>query len=199
MVKNMAQSSNLVTKLPRDGIIIPYSYLKEFLNVCEGFDVKEIYQKMGIEILGKIDWSGVFQIGRFYKVMLPEGWKIEYIDHLSNSYEYELQLTDEKNRVRGTITSKCESDAVIPFIELRTKYYFKIVSEADLEGERTLYGIIFDCDKEIFRFKGNKMGNKKNYGITESAKEFKFLSEKCRRYLDKKFPNWLDITAYWDE
>ena len=65
--------------------------------------------------------------------------------------------------------------------------------ESDMSyEERTAgnwYGVVYDCEKEIFRTKGTK---KPVYTQEDT------LTKEAAEWLEKDYPEWRDATKYWD-
>lgn len=184
--KREQQKMIAVTKLPKSFSM--YS--------GEKLSVRKCYEKLGIKIVKEYD-------DLFYDVELPEGWKIKATNHSMWS-----KLLDEKGRERASIFYKgafYDRDAFISFLK---RYTIKIVDEDDYrtnmsyEKRQNLkhFGVVYDCDKEIFRTKGIQF----SYVSTNEFFELNdarasYLIDKCKKFLDKKgITNFEDRFAYWD-
>ena len=151
---------------------------------------KKIYEKMGITIVEEYD-------DLFYNVKLPEGWEIKPTDHSMWN-----DLFDDKGRKRGSFFYKAAFYDRSAHMNFCTRFSASSIpfdnykSDASYE-ERCIkpwYGVICDGGKEIYRTDGEVSpdGSVKVWDIQEHQR--KLALEK----LEKEYPDWEDIFAYWD-
>jgi len=167
-------------------------------------DVKTIYEKMGILVLEGNNKADPF----FYKVKLPIGWKIISTDHSMYT-----TLLDEKGRKRASIFYKAafyDRDASISF---NTRYNYEVITYSDETSEKysdiyerkkhtPAFGRVLDEEKVIFETKHEMfpldykvVGHQKwwtEYDAFEKSKR-----QECIDWLNKNYPNWEDLFAYW--
>lgn len=145
---------------------------------------KEQYEKIGIKIIEEYD-------DLFFNVKLPEGWEIKPTEHSMWN-----EVMDDKGRKRMTFFYKgafYDRDAFVNF-EQRFTYCerpfddYQTHATYEERQPKEWYGVVYDCGKEIFRTQGII---KKDY-FDES------LNQQCIEYLNKNYPNYKDINAYWE-
>lgn len=145
---------------------------------------KQQYEKMGIKIIDGYD-------DLFLNVILPEGWKIKATDHSMWN-----ELIDNENRKRISFFYKGAFYDRDAFSNFEHRYTFSEMPFDEYKTNATYedrkakewYGIVYDCGKEIFRTDGFL---NKQYGDD-------VLIDACKHYLNKHYPLWEDINAYWD-
>lgn len=148
---------------------------------------KEMYEKVGIEIICEND-------DLFYQVKLPEGWKVEATDHsMWNS------VKDDKGRERISFFYKAAFYDRNAFSNFTKRYGYSVMPfddyKSDIEFDERIskpwHGIITDCGKEIWKTEEVEPDDKYEY----SRKLENILKEE----INKRYPNWKDVFAYWDE
>lgn len=170
---------------------------EEACKRTEGYpNYKELYGKMGIQVLGKHD-------DIFYKVKLPKGWKIRHAGHRKN------ELIDEKERLRGAFFYKAAFYDRYASMIIHNRFYVERFFDMEAHqrysyDELWRYEDIFfmvkdrDGEKVLFRTESlPKMQPKGNYDKKNRLMDKR--RKKCRKWLKKHHPNWQDPLAYWDE
>lgn len=66
---------------------------------------------------------------------------------------------------------------------------YKTDASYDERKSKEWYGVVYDCNKEIFRTK--PIVNKDYFDTS--------LSNQCTAYLNENYPLWEDINAYWND
>lgn len=133
---------------------------------------KDVYIPLGFSIKN---------IGKdLYKVKLPHSWE------LGNHTDLYIEIIDENGHIRGHYYYKSSSGC----ITLTSKYYVNYIS-ASKETLQAPYTIVVqDSDGNIIYTAGkcNKL-----YSNT-----YHKLKEQAHNYLVSNYPNWDDLTKYWD-
>lgn len=150
---------------------------------------REQYEKMGIIILEKYD-------DYLYRVQLPEGWKLVPTDH----YMWN-DVFDEKGRKRISYFHNgafWDRDAFTNFI---CRYGFTISPFDNYKSDSTYEERMFKPWSLHMTDNGEKVELIKE--MTASTKsEYYNLEDELRTlgnwYMDKYYPEWKDINAYWD-
>lgn len=149
---------------------------------------KDIYESMGISIVG--DYSDLL-----YSVHLPDGWEIK-----SNGM-YWSDVIDDKGRKRMSFFYKgglYDRDA---FVNFNRRYNYEISPFDKYETDAGYQERKFKPWSLVITDGGNHI--KKLDEITPTTdKEYFALDDNLRKqaldYLDKEYPDWRDIKAYWD-
>lgn len=180
-------------------------------NSPSGVNATWQYSKMGIKVFTSSKGDDLFM-----GVKLPDGWKKESTDHSMWS-----NLLDDKGRVRATLFYKASFYDRDAFINFNRFISFRVDRLAFLEndytyidgecvGRKTPYvgrvtdvngNVLFEtehiqCDEEFVDYKGNKAYSeryKTKLEITETE-----LKDSCLNFLKEKYPDYLDLNAYWD-
>lgn len=150
---------------------------------------KQQYERIGIKIIDKVD-------DLFYSVELPEGWKIEASDHSMWNYLY-----DDKGRKRASFFYKaalCDRDAFVNFCHRYSYGTFPFddyKTDAGYEERKFKPWRLFfiDDDKRVKLLKEITPTTDKEYLAINDT-----MNEIGRAYLNKNYPGWEDINAYWD-
>jgi hypothetical protein len=160
---------------------------------------KEIWGKLGIEIIDKVDEL-------FFSVKLPDKWEMK-----TRESSYGTYLVDEKGRERVSIFYKAAfydrrayADITRRF-RISTKHEFELdwskacnlsKNEFDKlrrkEEESLTFGIVLDGENVIFETKHEKKFSEKSW------KQVEKFNKICRKYLDKNYPDWENPFAYWE-
>ena len=154
---------------------------KEMLHGC----TKEKLIGMGIEFKEDAD-------DLFVNVILPCGWKKQATNHSMWS-----GLFDDKGRKRAAIFYKAAFYDRSAHIALNRRFNItnepedRYKSDMSYENRRegNWYGVVTDCDEIIF-----KTNPIKNPSYEQEDK----LEQKAKEWLEEKYPNHLDLLAYWD-
>ncbi|HEX8568190.1 MAG TPA: hypothetical protein VF648_21295 [Pyrinomonadaceae bacterium] len=146
----------------------------------------------------------------FVSVELPEGWKLEATDHSMHN-----RLLDDKSRVRASIFYKAafyDRDA-----SLTVNRRFSIHTITWLSGDKRpegldsyeiknitpVYSIVKDCEQEIFRttesFFTEKYDSENHWEWWKSWENLeKQKRAEAAAFLEKDYPDWENLFAYWD-
>jgi hypothetical protein len=142
------------------------------------------FEKMGFTFGKDVD-------DLFVAVSMPTGWKKVATEHSMWS-----DLVDDKGRKRAGIFYKAAFYDRNAHISLSHRYGFSSYLGVNAKGEptedgnHTHYAVsVTDCDKEVHRV-----------GIypTGDYKACDTLETKATAWLDERYPQWRDATAYWD-
>ena len=145
-----------------------------------------MYEKMGIEIISEYN-------DLLYQVKLPKDWKLEVDnDWIIPAWS---NVKDSKGRSRINFLYKIELEKIESFSRFNTRYSYDIMPfdeymDAVSYNERQnkpWHGVIKDCKKVIWRSKELPFKNDSK------------LRDIAEKEIDKRYPNWRDIFAYWDE
>lgn len=158
------------------------SQLPRKSNTREAPNAAEQYSKMGIKVLTSSKGDDLF-LG----VMLPKGWKKEFTTHSMWN-----NLVDDKGSIRAMIFYKAAFYDRDAFVDFKTRYEtdFKFLDEKHPERD-------WDSAR-IISVKDNRTGetlwasDKCFYGDNDR------VYQEAKDWLDKNFPDWKDINAYWN-
>lgn len=167
---------------------MPYEQRREIVDKNNLKYTNEQYARMGIKILSFDDL--------FYDVELPEGWKVEATDHSMWN-----NLVDDKGRVRATFFYKAAFYDRDAFINFNTRY--RIIAEhvADPSSEYEVWkmsdyqGRVYDGDTIIYHTPSVPATG--DYSKDDEIQ--KNLLEDLKSYMDKNYPDYKDIHAYWND
>lgn len=148
---------------------------------------EEQYAKMGIEVIGAYD-------DLFFSVKLPKGWKIEATDHSMWN-----NLIDLNGKIRATFFFKGAFYDRDAFSNFERRYSWKDMpfdsyeTNATYEERKTRehYGKVYDGDREIFSTDEKHSHNEKWFENDE-------IKEECLEFLNKNYPDWKSVDAYWE-
>lgn len=152
---------------------------------------KEQYENMGIKVLDEYD-------DLFYSVELPEGWEMKPTSHSMWN-----EVVDDKGRKRISFFYKgafYDRDAFSNFIN---RYSYSVMPFDNYKDENVGYedrkfkpwrGYITDCGECIKKIKEITAKTDKEYLSIDDK-----LGNACKKYLDKHFPDWKDVNAYWND
>lgn len=150
---------------------------------------KEKYEKMGIKVIGECG-------DLFCCVELPEGWKIVGTDH-----HMWKNLIDDKGRARISFFYKnayWDRDA---FSNYCCRYSYQMTPFDDYKTDATYQERKFKPWKLFITDGGIKI-KKLMEGTASTHKEYRDLDKKmnetAKEYLDKNYPDWNDVDAYWE-
>ncbi len=171
-------------------------------------NVAALYHKLGIQTFPTSKGDDLF-IG----AKLPKGWEKKATDHSMWS-----DLLDDKGRKRASIFYKAAFYDRDAFISFNKRYSIQVdrigfikndYSRKDGEyasNSTPMCGVFKDWDNTII-FKTVEVdchiaykptgGYTKEYAEAYSELEARFRKE-CLEFMEKNFPNYLDIAAYWD-
>lgn len=174
-----------------DGITsdMDYSERKKISDKNNVLYTKEQYSKMGILIIEQCD-------DLFYSVELPDGWKIKPSDRLWND------VYDNQGRKRLNFFYKGAFYDRDAFVNFNTRYTINVVPFDDYKTDisydercrKPWYGVVYDCDKEIFRTTGEESpdGSVMVWDIQQNQKKL------ALNFINENYPEWRDINLYWD-
>ena len=146
---------------------------------------REQYSKIGIEVIEEYD-------DLFFNVILPKGWRIEETTHSMWN-----NVFDEKGRKRMEFFCKksfYDRDAFTNF-ERRYSYSkvpfdeYKTNASYEERRDKEWHGVIYDSNTEIFRTEPMLMED-----VSEDT-----IKNICIEYLNKNYPLWEEINAYWND
>ena len=150
---------------------------------------QEQYAKMGIEILEDCD-------DLFWSVKLPEGWDIRATDHTMWN-----ELVDNNGRVRAMFFYKAAYYDRKAFINFETRFKVEVDHTADYDAvgytawkESDWQGTVKDGDKVIFSTEC--VPTVGDYLKDEEIK--KPLWAKLEDFMKVNYPDYEDVSAYWD-
>lgn len=143
---------------------------------------RELLEKAGVVFGDVVEDDEIFQY-----VSLPDGWKKETTDHSMWS-----KLVDGKGRERASIFYKAAFYDRSSLMHLSRRFSFENDYERrDSDGLAVTK--VTDCGTVIYET--NAITPKKG----ETSWDFFNESEKiAASWLDKKYPKWNDVSAYWD-
>ncbi len=185
-------------------------HLPSKLNYPHGEILEKIYDKMGISYMPDGNDR--------YKVNLPYGWKIVSTDHVMW-----YNLIDDWERVRAQIFSKQSYWDKEYFINIERRINPKIDRIGFFNGDYStdanhdyisnntpMQGRVLDydgtvlfhtqemkCDVEYFLYKGTQKAYTDGYK-EKSSIIHKELELQCLKYLSENYPDYEDVTAYWE-
>jgi len=133
----------------------------------------------------------------FFNCKLPEGWHVEPTDHQLWS-----DILDDKGRRRGQVFYKAAFYDRDAFFHLNRRFNCREEPEDEYKGptsykERKVgnwYGMVYDQEECVFKTEPVKGSS----SIDEHMNQVKLLREEARNWLEANYPNWQDVTAYWD-
>lgn len=142
------------------------------------YSKKEDLEKQGVVFGNVVKGDTMFQ-----HVTLPKGWKIRPTEH-----SMWTELVDEKERVRASIFYKAAFYDRSAHISLSKRYNVSAYKNDE-------YAVALDSGKVIFKSQPFELGEdgKPTYDSREEK------TKECNEYLDKYFPRWQDVTAYWEQ
>jgi hypothetical protein len=144
--------------------------------------------KMGIKLGEPYEDDKIFR-----PVELPEGWHKESTDHSMHS-----NLLDDKGRKRVSIFYKAAWYDRSAHMGLEPR--FKISRDWSDEADSYVQCRVLDCGEPIFETdrvtKVMKEDGREDYGASDAVEKQQMKA--CDDYLAEHWPNWQDVTAYWD-
>jgi hypothetical protein len=151
---------------------------------------KSQYEKMGIKIINDYD-------DLFWDVQLPSGWEIKATDHSMWN-----ELLDDKGRKRASFFYKAAFYDRDAFINFDTRYTIHIdhtldYSEVgyDMWVASPFVGLVKDCGTIIYTTP--IQSSSEDYSERKEAECN--INDKLENYMNKHYPNYKDVNAYWDE
>lgn len=131
----------------------------------------------------------------FVNVRLPDGWKKRATDHSMHS-----DLIDNKGRKRGSIFYKAAFYDRRADMTLSRRYGVEAYLPCDSDGNPMEYGkhthfrtVAKDGDMYLQYFGVRpKDYSRESYALGEQHEEA------ARAWLTDRYPDWNDVTAYWD-
>lgn len=162
----------------------------------EGLD-KEVFESLGGSVGEKDD-------DLFTKVSLPEGWAKKRTDHSMHN-----DLLDGQGRKRAGIFYKAafyDRAAHMHFTKRYTHTYQPVGGEY-LKENQAYEAVVKDCGVVIVTLGKTEVEPEYNSSTDgEEVREVwlawlktrKNLQSLGKEYLDKNYPEWQDVTAYWD-
>ncbi len=114
---------------------------------------------------------------------LPIGWKCKRYDGCSF-----VQIVDEKDRPRGQIVRKWNSEEKHGFLQLNPRY--KISTEVAEDGKHVMLNLVVkDYDDAVIYTAGD---------LEDYLSNCDALEQKARAYMDRRYPGWENPNNYWD-
>lgn len=138
--------------------------------------------KFGIKFLDQVESDSLFQ-----HVELPEGWSRKKSDHSMWSY-----IIDDKERERISIFYKAAfydrsaSASCNRRFSVNSHYYEKDTTEYFKMQ-------VLDYDKVIYETKSVEVVRDLNFYNKRDV-----LKNEAREWLEERYPNYEDVSAYWD-
>jgi hypothetical protein len=149
-----------------------------------------VWEKIGVRFGAPVDGDPIFR-----HVELPAGWKKVATDHSMHSH-----LVDDKGRVRARIFYKAAFYDRSASIHLARRFEATYEPEGgwDAPYEAPVFAIVRDCDREIWRSPApyNASGEP---GSSSWVPRSEGATLAAAAWLNEHWPNWRDVTAYWDE
>ena len=146
------------------------------------------YEKIGITIISEDD-------DLFWNVKLPDGWEIKATDHPMWN-----EVIDDKGRKRITFFYKAAFYDRDAFSNLQTRFQLDVTHTADPNSDYDVWrasdiqGMVKDGDKIIYQTEC--IPAVKDYAEEDAIK--KKLWEEIRTFMDKNWPEYKDVYAYWE-
>ncbi|MEK7655236.1 MAG: hypothetical protein AAB386_00955 [Patescibacteria group bacterium] len=137
-------------------------------------------EKAGVRFGAKVEGDDLFQY-----VELPAGWKKVPTDHSMHS-----NLLDDKGRERAGITYKAAF--YDRYARLDVSCRFSYCLNYDRENENVTVAHVTDSGKVIHTTEPIKYESEKRHDSYDAA------YEQARAWLDERYPDWQDPSAYWD-
>lgn len=144
-------------------------------------------EKMGVKF-------GADHDDLFVNVTLPAGWKKQATDHSMHS-----DLLDDKGRKRGSIFYKAAFYDRRADMYLLLRYKVNNYVECDAEGNK----LTFDRNRRPTHWLTCVMDGETIIHTIGKREDRDYKTSDAHReaadaWLDDKFPQWRDATAYWD-
>ena len=149
---------------------------------------KEQYKKMGIKIIDTYD-------DLFWNVELPKGWTTRATEHPMWN-----ELIDDKGRLRAKFFYKAAFYDREAFIHFETRFHVQVNHVASPEEDFHIWnmsdyqGTITDGDKVIYATERKAATGE----YFEDAKITGSLLNELLCYMQKHYPDYEDINAYWE-
>lgn len=146
------------------------------------------YEKIGITIISEDD-------DLFWNVKLPKGWEIKATDHAMWN-----EVRDDKGRKRMTFFYKAAFYDRDAFSNLQTRFQLDVTHIADPNSDYDVWrasdiqGTVKDGDNIIYQTKC--IPAVEDYAEEAAIKEE--LWEEIRSFMNKNWPEYRDVYAYWD-
>jgi hypothetical protein len=150
--------------------------------------VKDQYEKMGIEILDEND-------DLFWNVKLPAGWEIRATEHSMWN-----NLFDDKGRKRANFFYKAAFYDRDAFINFDTRFHAKVEHVADPSEDYEIWkasdyqGTVRDGENLIYCTECIPASG--SFSEDDLIKEK--LQEDLNTFMNKHYPDYKNINAYWD-
>jgi hypothetical protein len=145
-------------------------------------DAKDVYQKMGIEILSTNNDDKLF-----VDVRLPEGWKVIPTDHSMWS-----NLVDENESPRGSIFYKAAFYDRSAFMNISPRY---TIDSEYIESERDETGSSMRFVKAVDNKQNKELWRSEKHGYSGGEKAY----NEAKSYLLNQLPEYENVFAYWDK
>lgn len=198
--KNIEENRTLLPKKSNDyhvsdeykfkGIVESMTW-KERRNVMEknNFEyTRGQYEQMGIKVIGEYD-------DLFCSVELPAGWECKGTDHPMWN-----EVMDEKGRKRISFFYKRAWYDREAFSDYVHRYSFSIMPFDDFNTDATYQERKFKPWK-LYITDNGKAVKKLCEKIANSNQEYLKINDELKKiakeYLDKNYPEWENIHAYW--
>lgn len=148
---------------------------------------REALEKLGVVF-------GADQDDLFVNVTLPTGWTKKATDHSMWS-----DLIDAKGRKRGGLFYKAAFYDRKAHMDLVRRYSVDQYSTCDVNGQTAEYGkhthirtVVKDSNTVVKSFGEPRLDGSHNYDLADEQ------AAEAKAWLNENFPQWNDVTAYWD-
>lgn len=144
------------------------------------------YEAMGIKLGELLVEDSIFRLAN-----LPVGWKLVSTDH-----SMWFELVDDKDRIRANVFYKASHDRdafinLTPRFSLDGSSYYEERTVAVLDGKTVIHRVLWKKQADTTNSLTENL--RANYKVKMAA-----VKMACA-WLDKKYPQWRDRTAYWNE
>jgi len=171
MTNNSEEGLDAVGKMAQSGAHIRCELPKDMSPNKESFEtVGFVFEDIGDDIL--------------YKATLPEGWRLKYTDSGCSD------IIDDKGRKRGASFYKGAFYDRCGNMRLRQRYIagYEHINPENYKSPITVF--VSDFDGKIL-FTAGKCAH-------PYCEEYKKLKKECENFLNELYPEWKDVTKYWN-
>lgn len=145
------------------------------------YATKTILEAAGVKFLGSVESDEIFQY-----VELPKGWKKVATDHFMWS-----MLVDNKGRKRAYIFYKARTYDRNAHMSLSSRFSVSF-DYARFDKEKVGIANVIDGDNVIHATQPIPANGKKSFEVSAEA------NAAAIKWLDMKYPDWRNPSAYWD-